>query len=165
MVLLGDEAMRTSATEGEMLDRSGVQSSLRRHFSLSNENAATKPHEQGITEVMADIYSRIAEPLSDDTLRRWPGMLLRHDRGLKTIGVCRRNGEAIFWLGVGSSVIAYASVFLMAAFGFAIRAEFDADAKRIKLLMSSAAAKTTAATRTIEGLCSDSRLRPQAKRR
>ena len=41
--LLSEEAMRTSAIEGEVLDRSSVQSSLRRQFGLSADGAPSKP--------------------------------------------------------------------------------------------------------------------------
>ena len=53
--LLSEEAMRTSAIEGEVLDRSSVQSSLRRQFGLTTEGAPSKPREQGIAEMMVDV--------------------------------------------------------------------------------------------------------------
>ncbi|WP_128255585.1 Fic family protein [Falsirhodobacter deserti] len=93
--LLSEEAMRTSAIEGEVLDRSSVQSSLRRHFGLAADNAPARPREQGIAEMMADVYSGFADPLSGQTLCRWHGMLLSHDRGLETIGAYRRHDEAM----------------------------------------------------------------------
>lgn len=91
--LLSEEAMRTSAIEGEMLDRSSVQSSLRRHFGLTTDDAVAKPREQGIAEVMGDVYSEFAAPMSDDTLCRWHRMLLSHDRGLETVGAYRVHDE------------------------------------------------------------------------
>lgn len=53
--LLSEEAMQTSAIEGEVLDRSSVQSSLRRQFGLTAEGAPSKPREQGIAEMMVDV--------------------------------------------------------------------------------------------------------------
>lgn len=93
--LLSEEAMRTSAIEGEVLDRSSVQSSLRRQFGLTADSVPSKPREQGIAEMMFDVYSNYAEPLSHDTLCRWHGMLLSHDRGLETIGAYRRHDDAM----------------------------------------------------------------------
>jgi Fic family protein len=93
--LLSEEAMRTSAIEGEVLDRSSVQSSLRRQFGLTAEGAPSKPREQGIAEMMVDVYSTYAAPLSHDTVCRWHGMLLSHDRGLETIGAYRRHDDAM----------------------------------------------------------------------
>lgn len=93
--LLSEEALRTSAIEGEMLDRSSVQSSLRRQFGLAMDGAPARPREQGIAEMMVDVYSTYAAPLTHDTLHRWHGMLLSHDRGLETIGAYRRHDDAM----------------------------------------------------------------------
>jgi Fic family protein len=93
--LLSEEAVRTSAIEGEVLDRASVQSSLRRQFGLSSDGGASKPREQGVAEMMVDVYSTYAAPLTHDTLSRWHGMLLAHDRGLETIGSYRRHTDAM----------------------------------------------------------------------
>ena len=93
--LLSEEAMCTSAIEGEVLDRASVQSSLRRQFGLTAEGAPPKPREQGVAEMMVDVYSTYAEPLAHDTLCRWHGMLLSHDRGLETIGAYRGHNDAM----------------------------------------------------------------------
>ncbi|MEJ6395827.1 Fic family protein [Gymnodinialimonas sp. 2305UL16-5] len=93
--LLSEEAMQTSAIEGEMLDRQSVQSSLRRHLGLSPGTYPTKPREQGVAEMMVDVYSTYAVPLTQDTLFRWHGMLLSHDRHLEAIGAYRRHGDAM----------------------------------------------------------------------
>lgn len=93
--LLSDEAMKTSAIEGEALDRLSVQSSLRRHLGLSPDNYPTKPREQGVAEMMVDVYSTYAEPLTHETLFRWHEMLLSHDRRLDTIGAYRQHEEAM----------------------------------------------------------------------
>lgn len=93
--LLSDEAMQTSAIEGEMLDRQSVQSSLRRHFGLAPNGHPTKPKEQGVAEMMVDVYSTYSKPLTHETLFRWHGMLLSHDRSLDTIGGYRQHGEAM----------------------------------------------------------------------
>lgn len=93
--LLSEEAMRTSAIEGEVLDRASVQSSLRRQFGLSSDDAASRPKEKGVAEMMVDVYLTYAEPLTHNTLSRWHGMLLAHDRGLETIGAYRRHADAM----------------------------------------------------------------------
>ena len=93
--LLSEEAMRTSAIEGEVLDRSSVQSSLRRQFGLTADGGPSGPREQGIAEMMVDVYSNYAASLTHDTLCRWHGMLLSHDRGLETIGAYRRHDDAM----------------------------------------------------------------------
>jgi Fic family protein len=93
--LLSDEAMQTSAIEGEMLDRRSVQSSLRRQFGLATDDHRAKPKEQGVAEMMVDVYTTYSEPLTHETLFRWHGMLLSHDRRLETIGGYRQHGDAM----------------------------------------------------------------------
>ena len=93
--LLSEEVMRTSAIEGEVLDRASVQSSLRRQFGLTIDGAPSRPREQGVAEMMVDVYSTCAAPLTHDTLCRWHRMLLSHDRGLESIGAYRRHDDAM----------------------------------------------------------------------
>ncbi|MFC4216270.1 Fic family protein [Pseudophaeobacter arcticus] len=93
--LLSEEAMQTSAIEGEILDRLSVQSSLRRHLGLAPDSYPSKPREQGVAEMMVDVYSGFADLLRHETLFRWHRMLLSHDRQLETIGAYRQHAEAM----------------------------------------------------------------------
>jgi len=93
--LLSDEAMKTSAIEGEILDRQSLQSSLRRQLGLSPDSYPTKPKEQGVAEMMVDVYSTYAEPLTHETLFRWHSMLLSHDRRLESVGAYRQHEDAM----------------------------------------------------------------------
>ncbi|MDX8355690.1 Fic family protein [Cognatiyoonia sp. IB215182] len=93
--LLSDEAMKTSAIEGEMLDRRSVQSSLRRHLGLEPDSYPNKPREQGVAELMVDVYSTYAEPLTHQTLFRWHEMLLSFDKRLAVIGSYRQHKDAM----------------------------------------------------------------------
>ena len=93
--LLSEEAMQTSAIEGEILDRLSVQSSLRRHLGLDPDSYPAKPREQGVAEMMVDVYSSFAEPLTHETLYRWHRMLLSRDSRLETIGAYRQHAEAM----------------------------------------------------------------------
>jgi len=87
--------VKTSAIEGQMLDRQSVQSSLRRHLGLSPDSYPAKPREQGVAELMVDVYSTYDEPLTHETLFRWHTVLLSHDRRLDAIGAYRRHGDAM----------------------------------------------------------------------
>ena len=93
--LLSDEALKTSAIEGEVLDRLSVQSSLRRHLGLSPDIYPAKPREQGVAEMMVDVYSTHADHLTHETLFRWHEMLLSHDRRLERIGAYRQHEDAM----------------------------------------------------------------------
>lgn len=93
--LLSDEAMQTSAIEGEILDHQSVQSSLRRQLGLAPDSYPTKPKEQGVAEMMVDVYSTYAEPLTHETLFRWHGMLLSHDRRLESVRAYRQHEDTM----------------------------------------------------------------------
>ncbi|MGA0565336.1 Fic family protein [Ancylobacter sp. VNQ12] len=93
--LLSDEAVKTSAIEGEALDRLSVQSSLRRQLGLDTDNRNVRPKERGIAEMMVDLYRSWADPLDADTLFRWHRMLMADSRHLEAIGGYRRHEDAM----------------------------------------------------------------------
>jgi len=87
------EAVTTSEIEGEILDRASVQSSIRRQLGLDADSPRVKPAEQGIAEMMVDLYRSFAEPLSDEMLFSWHRMLTKGHRDLKHIGRYRGDAE------------------------------------------------------------------------
>ncbi|UVV70764.1 Fic family protein [Brucella anthropi] len=93
--LLSDEAIKTSAIEGETLDRLSVQSSLRKQLGLATDRRALQPREYGIAEMIIDVYGSYASPLDDATLFRWHQMLLAGNRHLETIGAYRTHTDAM----------------------------------------------------------------------
>src|SRR4051794_36075838 len=93
--LISDEAVKTSAIEGEILNRDSVQSSLRQQFGLGRELPGVKPAERGISRMMVDLYQRFAAPLSASTLFDWHAMLLAADPSIKVIGGCRTHSDAM----------------------------------------------------------------------
>ncbi|HLK17379.1 MAG TPA: Fic family protein [Bryobacteraceae bacterium] len=90
---ISTEAVTTSEIEGEILDRVSVQSSVRKQLGLDFENRRVKPAEQGIAEMMVDLYRSSAEPLSEDMLFAWHEMLLGGRADLKEIGHYRTYDE------------------------------------------------------------------------
>lgn len=92
---LSEEALRTSAIEGEVLDRLSVQSSLRRHLGRVPDAYPVKPREQGVSAMLVDVYSGFSAPLEHQTLFRWHQMLLAHDRSLQMVGGYRIHDEAM----------------------------------------------------------------------
>src|SRR5260221_11815625 len=61
--LISEEAVKTSAIEGEILDRDSVQSSLRHQLGLGAEAPGVKSAERGISRMMVDLYRSYAAPL------------------------------------------------------------------------------------------------------
>src|SRR5258705_386315 len=75
--VISAEALTTSEIEGEILDRASVQSSIRKQLGLETGNRKVKPAEQGIAEMMVNLYRSFAEPLSDGMLFAWHRMLVK----------------------------------------------------------------------------------------
>lgn len=91
--LISNEALKTSEIEGEYLDRASVQSSLRRHFGLDAGGSVAKPAEQGIADMMADLYHAFQKPLSEATLFSWHTMLMAGRHNLHDVGRYRTHPQ------------------------------------------------------------------------
>ena len=89
------EAVTTSEIEGEILDRASVQSSIRRQFGLATDNRRVKPAEEGVSEMMVDLYRSFAEPLSDEMLFAWHRMLFKERGRLVDVGRYRTGADAM----------------------------------------------------------------------
>jgi Fic family protein len=92
---MSTEAVTTSEIEGEVLDRPSVQSSLRKQLGFATEKRRVRPAEQGIAEMMVDLYRSFAAPLSEEMLFRWHQMLVSGRRDLKDVGRYRTSNEAM----------------------------------------------------------------------
>lgn len=91
--LISEEALQTSAIEGEFLDRSSVQASLRRNFGLITDERSSPPSERGIAYMMTDLYKNFASPLTEDVLCDWHLNLLGARSDLNSVGSYRRHVE------------------------------------------------------------------------
>jgi Fic family protein len=92
---ISTEAVTTSEIEGEILDRASVQSSIRRQFGLATGKRRVPAKEQGISEMMVDLYRSFAEPLSGNMLFSWHRLLFKDRGGLKDIGRYRTGHDAM----------------------------------------------------------------------
>jgi len=90
---LSDEALKTSAIEGEILNRDSVQSSLRHQFGLGSDNRRIPPAERGIAEMTVDLYTSFADPLTHEAMHAWHAMLMRGQRGVQVVGGYRTHRE------------------------------------------------------------------------
>jgi Fic family protein len=93
--LIGDEAIKTSEIEGELLNRDSVQSSLRQQFGLGADASRVPPREHGIAEMMVDLYRSFAAPLTHKTLCGWHRMVMADNRNIEAVGEYRRHGDAM----------------------------------------------------------------------
>jgi Fic family protein len=91
--LISTEALKTSEIEGEILDRDSVQSSLRLQFGLQSDARRARPAEQGIAEMLSDLYQSYEAPLTDVTLLRWHGSLMQGRTDLRDLGSYRTHPD------------------------------------------------------------------------
>ena len=89
------EALTTSEIEGEILDRASVQSSVRKQLGVATDDRRVGAAEQGIAEMMVDLYLSFADSLSDETLFAWHRTLVKGRKDLKDLGRYRRDDEAM----------------------------------------------------------------------
>lgn len=90
---MSDEAVTTSEIEGEHLNRDSVQSSIRRQLGLASDHRRVQPAEQGISEMMVDLFRHYAKPLDERTLFAWHKMAMKGRTDLSDIGRYRTHAE------------------------------------------------------------------------
>jgi Fic family protein len=92
--VLSGEAVTTSAIEGEVLNRASVQSSILRQLGLASpDKRRVMPAEQGIAEMMVDLYRSFSQPLSNQMLFGWHKMVTSGRKDLVDIGRYRTSRE------------------------------------------------------------------------
>lgn len=75
--LLVSEAIKTSAIEGERLDRVSVCSSIKAHIGLApKETASRDPRADGIAALMVSVREHWAQPLDAALLGAWQTMVI-----------------------------------------------------------------------------------------
>lgn len=90
---MSDEAVTTSQIEGDILDRDSVQSSIRRQLGFAADARAVKPAEQGIGELMVNLFRGFAVPLDEATLFAWHRMVTNGRHDLRDVGRYRTHPE------------------------------------------------------------------------
>jgi Fic family protein len=90
---MSEEAFKTSEIEGEYLNRDSLQSSIQRHFGLTNDYRKIPAKEAGIVEMMLNLYHSWQEPLTHDMLFDWHRMLTNARIDLYQIGCYRADIE------------------------------------------------------------------------
>ncbi len=89
--LISNEALKTSEIEGEYLNRESLQSSIRHQLGLDPANPQIAPAEQGIAQLMVDLYQSFRQPLTHAQLFAWHGMLMQGRSQLKDLGRYRTH--------------------------------------------------------------------------
>ncbi len=90
---ISSEAVTTSEIEGEILDRASVQSSIRKQLGLDADKRRIRPGEEGVAEMMVDLYRSSAAPLTDTMVFAWHRMLMKGRTEIIDVGHYRMGTE------------------------------------------------------------------------
>ena len=90
---LEDEAVETSAIEGESLQRDSVRASLLHFFGLTPSLHAP-PAERGVAELAINVYRTYDEPLSHEMLWDWHLMLMSSSAEIREFGRYRSGPDS-----------------------------------------------------------------------
>lgn len=93
--LIAQDAVDSSAIEGEILDGASVQSSIAKHLGIPTDQRRPNAAEAGIAEMMAAGYGGYRTLLCDELLFQWHAMLMNGRRDLADIGCYRRRENAM----------------------------------------------------------------------
>lgn len=93
--LLSDEALKTSAIEGEYLDRDSIQESIKENLGMSTRGRKVSPAEYGISEMMVHLYKTYDYPLSHKQLFEWHKILTNGRWDIQDIGRYRTHEDPI----------------------------------------------------------------------
>ncbi|WP_213979750.1 Fic family protein [Sphingomonas sp. dw_22] len=91
--LMAQDAVDSSAIEGEILDRASVQSSLAKHLGIKADHRRANAAEAGAAELMANLFRSYGEPISDTMLFHWHALLMNGRRDLADIGRYRTHAD------------------------------------------------------------------------
>lgn len=91
--IIGNEALQTSKIEGVLLERQSLQSSLKRHFGLSHDGKKIPQAEQGISDMMVQVYKSSLDILSEKMLFDWHKSLTLGRKDLTDMGCYRTHAD------------------------------------------------------------------------
>ncbi len=91
--LISDEALKTSEIEGEILNRDSLQSSIRQQFGLQPGKGKIPQAEQGIADLMVDLYRTFDKPLTKAMLFRWHKKVTAGRDDLRDVGRYRTHQD------------------------------------------------------------------------
>ncbi|WP_374593604.1 Fic family protein [Sphingosinicella sp.] len=121
--LMAQEAVDSSAIEGEILDRASVQSSVAKHLGIKADHRRANAAEAGAAELMANLFYSYREPISDAMLFHWHALLLNGRRDLADIGRYRTHADP---MQIVSGAIHAPKVHFEAPLSQAVPAEMEA---------------------------------------
>lgn len=94
------EGLKSSRIEGDILDRESLQSSIRNYFGLLAGKKESFHKEDGMAQLLCDVYKSFDEPLSHEMLLQWHKMLFKGSQHIRA-GKYRTHPEAMHIVSEG----------------------------------------------------------------
>jgi Fic family protein len=92
VILTGLEAYYSSEIEGIIHDKDTLKESVRYQFARINQGS-TASEKTGIANMMAHLFDKYDDPLSEDMMNQWNYSLIRGAKDLQNIGKYREHPE------------------------------------------------------------------------
>lgn len=89
---LSSDGLKSAQIEGEILERASLQSSLLRHFGLKKDIKKVPAKEEGMADLMCEVYENYEKPLSHELLFKWHRLLMTAEKQIEALG-CYRTHE------------------------------------------------------------------------
>lgn len=93
--ILSESALKSSAIEGEYLNRDSIQSSIARNFGFTTDKRNVPPAEKGIANLLTNVYMSYDKKISEKRLLEWHALLMIGRSDLTTIGAYRTDSMQI----------------------------------------------------------------------
>lgn len=90
--ILSLEGLQSSKIEGEILDRESLQSSIKRHFGISDREKKRDP-ESRMAHLLYDVYQTFNQPLTHEMLWQWHLRLFNGESHIEDHGKYRTHAE------------------------------------------------------------------------
>lgn len=90
--ILSWEGLESSKIEAEILDRESLQSSIKRHFGLSDRNHEANK-ESRMAKLLCDVYESFKQPLTHEMLWQWHSWLFSGQSHIADCGKYRTHVE------------------------------------------------------------------------
>ena len=91
--ILSVEAQESSKIEGEILERESLQSSIKRHLGLPTNSKERSKKEEGMAELLCNVYETFETPLTHEMLWKWHAMLFEGGSERIDVGTYRTHTE------------------------------------------------------------------------
>lgn len=102
--VLCTEGVNSAEIEGEILERESLQSSIQRHLGMSIKKKKPAAKEEGMAELLYEMYTSYQKPLSHKMLYHWHKLLMKGNTRITDIGKYRTHKEPMQIVSVRSNI-------------------------------------------------------------